>query len=79
MPGPYGCTICFPGAPAPWFALPSDATDRQRIAALCNHVMQVHNGGPVDAWNEARLVYPLAARAWEQEIKDSGSNPGGVA
>lgn len=73
MRGPHGCTICLPGA-AFWIPLPPDATDRQRIAALCNHVMQFHHGGPVDAWNEARLVYPLAARDWEQEIVATGSS-----
>lgn len=75
MPGPYGCTICFPGA-VPGTPLPAGATDRQRIAALCDHVMQVHHGSGVDAWNVARLVYPIAARAWEQEISAPADRSG---
>ena len=61
------CLVCPPGAVLR-VLVPRTATDRERIAALCNHVMGVHGGGPVDAWEQARLAYPLAALEWEDEI-----------
>jgi hypothetical protein len=62
------CLVCFPGFFHPSSFLPDDATDRERIAALCNHMMTVHRAGSVEAWEQALLSYPVAARAWEAEI-----------
>jgi hypothetical protein len=64
---PVRCLVCFPGVFQP-SSLPDSATDREKIAALCNHVMMVHGAGPVEAWQQALMAYPVAAGNWEAEI-----------
>lgn len=74
---PIHCLVCFPGVFQPSSLLPDSATDREKIAALCNHMMTVHGAGSVEAWEEARLAYPVTARKWEAEILAAEAGRGG--
>lgn len=44
------------------------STGRQLVADVCNHVMDVHHGGPADAWWAASMVDPFTCKVWEQEV-----------
>lgn len=57
--------------------VPADDTPRNRIAAQCNHAMEVHRAGPTDAW-QAGMDYDFTeASKWAAEVRaeavDAGS------
>ena len=58
------CPICIvPSASGPFRA----ETDEELFALIANHTIEVHNGGPVDAFNTAERVLPFVGIAYRKD------------
>jgi hypothetical protein len=60
------CPVCIvPATSGPFRA----ETDEELFALIANHTIEVHNGGPVDAFDTAESVLPLVGRAYRKDAE----------
>lgn len=59
------CPVCLVPSAVPFQA----ETGEELFALIANHTMQVHNGGPVDAFNTAESVLPLVGIAYRKDAE----------
>lgn len=73
---PLGCFGLLSGAMRAQIPVKSELPgERGAIADLCDHLIQVHNAGPADAWWYAELAYPQTAREMGREAYEREGVP----
>lgn len=67
------CPVCVPGAARDLFGSFAADTDEDLFAQVADHVIKVHGGGPVDAFESAEDALPWVGARYRAEAASSRS------